>query len=86
MGMFGDDRAQLIQQLTNERDYLRQKVSDLEKQLLAMTNASAYRLLHIEPGGDGSPGESTQSILETRNQPYRPELTLDEVKQNFNES
>jgi hypothetical protein len=47
MALFGEDPKDLvIQELRSERDYLRAKVDELQRELLAMTSSSAYRLVH----------------------------------------
>ena len=55
MGIFGEDPRDLfIASQKEEIQYLRGKVDELQRELLAMTSTSAYRLVHkdaVEPEG-----------------------------------
>lgn len=47
MGLFGEDPRDLfIASQKDEIQYLRSKVDELQRELLAMTSSSAYRLVH----------------------------------------
>jgi hypothetical protein len=69
--------AELVQALKDEVAYLRAQLVEKDKQIIAMSNASAYRLLH---GGAEPPAGPP---LPNPNEPYRPQLTLGEIKDNF---
>jgi hypothetical protein len=79
--MFGnpkpDPMTELVEALKAEINYLRQALAEKDRQIVALTNASAYRLLHSnapEPPAPPAPNPS---------EPYRPALTFGEVKENF---
>lgn len=83
MGIFGDDpKDQTIAALMSERDYLRAKVDELQKEFLAMTSSSAYRLVHSEPDAPpehmGPPALSPAQLRDA--EPIKPEQSLGEVK------
>lgn len=72
-------RDEQIESLKQEILYLRQKLDERDKQILALTDAAAYRMLH--PHADGEQrAEPLRSPLENRNEPYRPTLSLEDVK------
>ena len=82
MGLFGEDpKDMLIATLANERDYLRAKVDELQKELLAMTNTSAYRLVHRDPLEPEAEGPLALSPVQLRSaEPVKPDQTLGEAK------
>ena len=83
MSLFGrDPKDDVIDTLRDERDYLRGKVAELEKQLLALTSTHAYRLVHGE--GDlppARPGEPDPFTLKAT--VYEPEKTLAAIEAQF---
>lgn len=47
MQIFGPDpKDEVIQLLKDERDHLRARIAELEKQFLALTSTHAFRLVH----------------------------------------
>lgn len=82
MALFGggaDPRDELIRSQRDEIAWLRQRLEDRDKQVLALTDAAAYRMLHPYE----APKDETVRPTAT-NEPYRPALTLGEVKEQFN--
>ena len=87
MPLFGDDpRDETIRLLKDEVQHLRNIEKELRDQLLAVTNASAYRMTHRPEDHDIPHGQPVRSVLETRDEPYKPNKTFDEVKGSFSES
>lgn len=81
MGMFGDDpKDETIQVLRDEVAHLRGLLEDRDKTILALTNAQAYRLTHPLEGKE-SPPPAPPDVG-----PFRPNKTLQEVKESFGES
>jgi hypothetical protein len=81
MGMFGDDpKDQTIQILQDQVKHLQGLLADRDKTILALTDAQAYRLTHPHEGDDGPPTAPPDLG------PWRPNKTLDEVKESFGES
>lgn len=83
MGIFGDDpKDQTIALQHEEIRYLRAKVDELQKELLAMTSASAYRLVHSEPDAPpehiGPPALSPAQLRDA--EPIKPDKTIGEMK------
>ena len=76
-----DPKDDLIAELRSERDYLRAKVEQLEKQLLALHDAHAYRLLHPAdaPRPPARPSEPTP--YEKRGQVHEPKESLAVLQQ-----
>ncbi len=89
MGLFSsgeDPRDTLISTLLSERDYLRAKVDELQKELLAMTSSSAYRLVHRDQA-EPEPVEPVLSPMQLRDaDPVKPEQTADEIKASWGDS
>ncbi len=90
MSIFGrdarDPKDEVIAALTNERDYLREKVTELEKQLLALISTHAYRLVH----GDPSEAQAAQpdkgkvaDPISLRSVEYRPAISAADVESKF---
>lgn len=83
MPLFGDDpKDMVIEELRSERDYLRAKVDELQKELLAMTSTSAYRLVH-QPEVDPPGAPLGEDLFSKRSEPYKPRLSQAQVKANF---
>lgn len=82
MPLFGEDPKDVaIKLLTEERDHLRVRVADLEKQLMAVTNPGAYRLIHREPSPAERPAAPAKVDPYTaRASVYVPDKTLAEIK------
>lgn len=74
MALFGEDP--LVQQLKNEVLFLREMLKQRDAQILALTNAHAYRLLN--PAEEPPPPEQSEPG------PYRPQHTMSEIMQTFN--
>lgn len=72
-------RDEQIESLKQEILYLRQKLDERDKQILALTDATAFRLMHPHTASEAA-GEPRPSVLETRHEPYRPTLSLDDIK------
>jgi hypothetical protein len=84
MSLFGgaDPRDELIKVMREEIAYLRQKLDERDQEVLALTNASVFRMLHPYENAPTA-GESVRSVFEDRSTPYKPEFTLGEVKEKF---
>lgn len=83
MALFGrDPKDALVESLQNERDYLRSKVDELEKQLLAIHSTHAYRLVHgednVPPVIPGKPDPYTLKATD-----YEPDFNLAKVEAQF---
>lgn len=84
MPLFGPDpKDALIESLQNERDYLRAKVDELEKQLLALHSTHAYRLVHGDDAGvipvkAGQPDPYTLKATS-----FEPDFSLAKVEAQF---
>lgn len=64
----------LIEQLTSERDHLREQVAILQRQLVALSDRAADRQLHPPPAAEPQPKrEEDRSVYERRNRPFIPE-------------
>lgn len=85
MGIFGDDpKDQTIAMQHEEILYLRHKVDELQKELLAMTSTSAYRLVHREAEEPSVPGPPPLTPAELRHaEPIKPQKSLGEMKQAY---
>lgn len=87
MPLFGDDPKDLL--ITSQRDeiaYLRAKVDELQKELLAMTSTSAYRLVHnAGPEPEGPPPALTPMQMRD-GEPFRPKRTAGEIKSEWGDS
>ena len=82
MPLFGEDpKDLLIASQKEEIQYLRVKVDDLTKELLALTSSSAYRLVHQEqePEGEGVPLPPTPA-QRRHGEPVKPNHTLAEIR------
>jgi hypothetical protein len=73
VALWGDDpKDALIQSQREEIAYLRTKVDELQKELLAMTSASAYRLVHRAQ--EDLPGEPpSPTAFQLRHEPVSKE-------------
>jgi hypothetical protein len=82
MPLFGgsDPKDEVIALLREERDHLRARVSELEKQVLALSSPSAYRLIHHEPAPSERPSKETPDAYALRSVVYRPAKTLEQIK------
>jgi hypothetical protein len=81
--LFGPDpKDAVIEVLTNERDYLRAKVEELEKQLLALTSTHAYRLVHGEDVGPPA-RPPTPDVYTLKATDAKPDFTLAQVEAHF---
>jgi len=81
--LFGPDpKDTIIEALQNERDYLRARVAELEKQLLAIHSTHAYRLVHgdndLPPVKPGRPDPYSLKATD-----YEPEFSLAKVEALF---
>lgn len=85
MSMFGGDRPDprdvLLKGLQDEIAWLRQRLEERDKQILALTDAAAFRMLH--PHDEPPPAQPLRTAVEERNVPYKPQLTLGQVKEQF---
>jgi len=80
VGLFGstpDPTQVLIAELRSERDHYKARVTELEKQVIALADRAAYRVLHPEPRtpGPGLPADAFAS----RHTTLRPEFTLQTI-------
>lgn len=85
MPLFGPDpKDELIELLKDERNYLRAKVADLEKQLLALHSGHAFRMVHGEepPPRPTAPGSPDAYTLKTTT--YEPGFSKTQVEASFN--
>lgn len=83
MNLFGQDpRDQHIEALKEEIQYLRQKLDERDQQILALSNAAAYRMLHPYKDDVGAvrPDEAEKTLLDLRNEPFKPAYSLDDIK------
>lgn len=71
-----DPKDALIETLREERDHLRERVRELEKQLLAVAQPGAYRLVHREVSPNAPPAKPPFDPYVARGQVYKPETTL----------
>ena len=86
MSLFGkspDPKDEIISLLTNERDYLRLKVTELEGQLLAINNAHAYRILHRGDNPEPPSLPLTATPFAQRLTVFEPDFTLGQVEDRF---
>jgi len=83
LGFGGDPRDKIIELLENERDHLRALLTDRDKQILAMSNTSAFRLLN--PHADPLPVPLPPGPMERRGTDYVPEFSVAEIKAKFPE-
>lgn len=83
MAIFGPDpKDEVIKILTDERDYLRAKMAELEKQLLALTSTHAFRLVHgPEEAPPAKPVPPDPYTL--RSIRHLPDFKLSEVEASF---
>ena len=77
-----DPRDVLIQSLRDEVAYLRQKLDERDKQVLAMTDAQAYRMMH--PYEQTAP-EGRPLANPIDREPYRPTFSMGEIAERFGE-
>ena len=77
-----DPKDELIEAQRSEIAYLRSMVSDLQAQLLAISDARAYRMLHRPPDPDPSEKPSP-TPYEQRNLEWTPDekQTLEQLRQ-----
>jgi hypothetical protein len=87
MPLFGEDpKDLLIQSQKEEIQYLRAKVDELQRELLAMTSTSAYRLVH-KSGEEPPAPPPTPTPMQMRGaEPYKPELTEAQIKAEWGDS
>lgn len=86
MSLFGkspDPKDEIIALLTNERDYLRVKIGELEAQLLALHNASAYRLLHRGNVPEPPSRPLPLTPFAQRDTVFEPDITLGQIEARF---
>ncbi len=83
--MFGriDPKDEVIEALRNERDYLRVKIAELEKHLLALTSTHAFRLLHPEEAAANPPKPAPPDPYTLRDTEHTPERSLEAISQDF---
>lgn len=83
MALFGEDPKDLvITTLQDEVAYLRQKNQELQDQILALTNAQAFRLTHPTESVE-QPSAPLTGPWDNRGKVYTPKLTAEEVRQKF---
>jgi len=85
MQLWGDDpKDALIASQHEEILYLRAKNDELQKELLAMTSSSAYRLVHNEPDEPAQMGSPPLSPAQLRDaEPIKPTKTIGEMKEDY---
>ena len=62
-------------------DDLRTKVDELQKELLAVHNAHAFRLMHRPPGTEPPTKPAEPSVYDLRNIEHKPDFTLQKIEQ-----
>jgi hypothetical protein len=83
--LFHDHRDDLISQLVDERDYLRNQLDSARKESLALTNLSAFRQVHKEVEGL-PPNVPIPDVLGgLRDTTFMPEYTLEDKRKAFEE-
>lgn len=73
-----DPNAELIAELRGQVAYLKEQNAELQKQLLAMADAAAFRMTHPR---EEEPGEPV--MVEDVRSPFKPSYTLGEIKGGF---
>jgi hypothetical protein len=83
VALFGgpDPKDEIIAVLRDERDYLRRKVEEMEKQFLAMTSTHAFRLVHPEERGNETPAiPPVEDAFTKKTSDHRPTFSLKDVE------
>jgi hypothetical protein len=83
--MFGPDpKDELVAYLKDEVAHLRSLLSERDKQILAMSNAAAYRLLDRDNfPADPKPAVPLQTALDRRWETFKPEYSVGDIKAKF---
>ena len=81
MAIFGPDpKDEIISVLREERDYLRRKLEEMEKQFLALTSTHAFRLVHPEEKGNEVPAPPPDDAFLKKTSDHRPSFTLRDLE------
>lgn len=81
--LFHDHRDDVISDLRNERDYLRGQLEEARKEVLALTNVHAFRVVHREVE-DLSSQEPIPDVLGLK-QVFRPDYTIADKEKLYEE-
>lgn len=85
--LFHDHRDDVIELLTNERDYLRAQLEQKDKEVLALTNVHAFRVVHreVEDLPPQVPVPDVLGLQSLREAIHRPNFTVADKEKAFEE-